>query len=174
MKKNTAPTITQLIDYVHQHFGRIYLGGIPLLLSDDGAFLGFVVMLTGIEAIAGFRYPGQKNGDRFRNFVKAYFSAEYKTEASNLWKLRNAAVHAFSPGPFALTHHNSIVHFKRDDENRLILNAEEFYSELVSASQRYFLHLRKSKVLQRAFRTRLKDKQGGVFAVGPIVKGKKA
>ncbi|KKK88844.1 hypothetical protein LCGC14_2739080 [marine sediment metagenome] len=96
------------------------------MLSDDGAFLGFVVMLTGIEALAGFRYPGQKNGDRFRNFVKAYFSAEYKPEASNLWKLRNAAVHAFSPGPFALTHHNSIIHFKRDAENRLILNAEEF------------------------------------------------
>jgi len=46
-----------LITHVAANFSRIYLGGIPSLLNDDGAFLSFICSLTAIEALGGFLSP---------------------------------------------------------------------------------------------------------------------
>ncbi len=155
-----------LIKHVAGNFGRIYLGGIPCLLNDDGAFLSFICSLTAIEALGGFLKPNEGNGARFRGFLKDYFADPYPSHADPLWKLRNAAVHGFSPGPYKLTHHNSQVHLTTDG-GLTVLNAEDFYAALVTASKRYFDALLKDAALQAAFEERSKDPDTGVLVVAP-------
>ena len=156
-----------LIKHVTANFGRIYLGGIPSLLNDDGAFLSFICSLTAIEALGGFLSPSLGNGPRFKTFIQRYFPDPYPAQADVLWKLRNTAVHGFSPGPYKLTHHNSHLHLTQDG-GLTILNAEDFYATLVSASKRYFDDIAKDPVLQNAFVQRANDPEAGVLVVGPL------
>ena len=155
------------IEAVHANFSRIYLGGIPGILNDEGAFLSFICGLTATEALGGFLEPQSGNGDRFRRFVARYFPEPLRSRGDDLWKLRNAAVHGFSPGPFILTHHNGHLHL-RQHEGRLILNAEDFFALLVLATQKYFEDVRRDDELQRAFLKRVSDPDTGVMVVGPI------
>ncbi len=155
-----------LMKHVAANFGRIYLGGIPGLLNDDGAFLSFICCLTGTEALGGFLRPKDGNAARFRAFVKDYFPDPYPSQADALWRLRNAAVHGFSPGPYKLTHHNSHLHLTSDG-GVTILNAEDFYAALVAASKRYFDALAKDASLQAAFEEHAKDPDTGVLVVAP-------
>jgi hypothetical protein len=149
---------------------RIYLGGIPQLISDETAFLSFVCMLTGIEALAGYWKPelsGQgSNGERFRGFVKEYFVDAYHEQADNLWSFRNGMIHGFAPRCFALTHHNSRTHFRKTSDGALVLNAEDFYAAFLAAASKYFSDLETRPVLQQSFRARLADRDGGAIAVG--------
>jgi hypothetical protein len=154
-----------LITHVAANFSRIYLGGIPSLLNDDGAFLSFICSLTAIEALGGFLSPKVGNGARFKMFVQRYLPDPYPAESDALWKLRNAAVHGFSPGPYSLTHHNSHVHLTQN-AGRTVLNAEDFYATLVSASKRYFDELRSDTDLQAAFLERTQDPETGVLVIG--------
>ena len=157
----------RLIEHVQANFSRIYLGGIPSLLNDDGAFLSFICVLTGTEALGGFLGPDEGNGRRFKDFVERFFPNSLKAEASDLWKLRNAIVHGFSPQPYVLTHHNGHLHLARQ-QGTLTLNAEDFYAALVSASRRYFDELRRDRSLQEAFLKRAEDPETGVLVVGPV------
>jgi hypothetical protein len=170
----------QRITDVQGWFERIYLGGIPQLIQGETAFLSFVCMLAGIEALGGYRDPDSSgpaaNGPRFREFITAYFPAAYRLHASELWDFRNGMIHGFSPRQFALTHHNSRIHFKRATDGALILNAEDFYAAFLSASNGYFNDLSESPDLQAKFVRRLESPQGGTFAVGfvEIVSGSPA
>ena len=155
----------ELITHVRANFSRIYLGGIPSLLNDDGAFLSFICALTAVEALGGFLKPKAGNGVRFKSFVERYFPDPYPAQSDGLWKLRNAAVHGFSPGPYTLTHHNGHVHLTQSD-GRTLLNAEDFYATLVAAAQRYFDDLCNDVALQAAFSERTKDPETGVLVVG--------
>jgi hypothetical protein len=156
-----------LIKHVTANFGRIYLGGIPSLLNNDGAFLSFICSLTAIEALGGFLSPSLGNGPRFKTFIQRYFPDPYPAQADDLWKLRNAAVHGFSTGPYKLTHHNSHLHLTQDG-GLTVLNAEDFYATLVSTSKRYFDDIAKDRVLQNAFVQRANDPETGVLVVGPL------
>ena len=155
-----------LVKLVQRNFGGIYLGGIPSLLNDDGAFLSFICTLTGIEALGGFMMPKDKNGTRFRHFVSTYFPDPYPAQADRLWKFRNAAVHGFSPGPHKLTHHNCHLHLTTDG-GLTVLNAEDFYAALVTATKRYFDALPTDAELQKAFIARTQDPDTGVLMVTP-------
>jgi hypothetical protein len=105
-------TLTDEIQNVHHHFSGIFIGGIPRLLNDDGAYLSFICTFAGIEALAGYRYPNEgQNGERFRCFINEYFEPQYGLLADKLWELRNSMVHSFSPKHFALCHHQSDQHF---------------------------------------------------------------
>jgi hypothetical protein len=53
----STQSFEELVSEVRSEFDRVYLGGIPGLLTDDGAFLSFVAVLTGTEALAGFFAP---------------------------------------------------------------------------------------------------------------------
>ena len=159
-------SVSALIQHVAANFARIYLGGIPSLLNNDGAFLLFICSLTAAEALGGFVNPKKGNGVRFKTFVKDYFADPYPSQADALWKLRNATVHGFSPGPYALTHHNSHMHLNSDG-GRTVLNAEDFYAALVSASKRYFDALAKDSALQDAFQERANDPETGVLTIVP-------
>src|SRR5438128_2603004 len=143
-----ATSPSDLINNVAGHFARIHLGGIPSLLNDEGAFLSFICVLSAIEALGMFVNPQLENGPRFRAFIQRYFPDPYPAQAEDLWKFRNAIVHAFSAGPYKLTHHNSHIHLKQD-EGLTILNAEDFYATLVFASKRYFDELANDSTLQQ-------------------------
>jgi hypothetical protein len=160
-------TIAELIDHVHANYARIYLGGIPSTLNDNAAFLSFICTLTAIEALGGFLKPSEGNGARFKGFVLAYFPAQYHAGVDDLWKFRNAAVHGFSPGPYKVTHHNSHVHLTTDG-GRIVLNAEDFYADLVASSARYFAALRSDTALQAFFLKRTRDPATGLLAIGPL------
>jgi hypothetical protein len=137
------------------------------LLNDDGAFLSFICTLTAIEALGGFLSPMQRNGPRFKTFVQQYFPDPYPAQADDLWKLRNAAVHGFSPGPYKLIHHHGYLHLTQDG-GVTVLNAEDFYATLVSASKQYFDDVAKDSTLQKALVQRAKDPDTGVLGVGSL------
>jgi hypothetical protein len=165
----SVDTASQIAEY-RAYFDSIYIAGIPRLLNDDGAFLSFIAVVTGTDALAGLYAPTKSNGDRFREFVVRYYPDELHAHADNLWKLRNALVHCFHPGPFALTHHASWAHLRSQD-GTIVLNAEDFYAVLLSASKAYFSELEKSGDLQRSFLKRISASDGGamqVFAARPV------
>jgi hypothetical protein len=156
-------TASQIAEY-RTHFDSIYGGGVPRLLNDDGAFLSFISVVTGTDALAGLFAPDKPNGERFREFVSRYYPAELRVHAEQLWALRNALVHCFHPGPFTLTHHASWAHLKRQD-GVLVLNAEDFYAALLSASRSYFSELETSAALQASFLKRVSSATGGAMRV---------
>lgn len=153
------------IDQIFSSFSQIYLGGIPSTITNDSAFLSFISVLTAIEALAGYRYSEeQKAGVRFKDFVRQYFPDEYGSYVNALWDFRNAIVHAFSTGPFSLTHHRSDLHLRIHD-TLVILNAEDFYGALWSAARNYFTELRTSPDLQGALIKRIEASGGPIRIV---------
>ena len=154
-----ADLVEQIMDY-RRHFDSIYVAGIPNLLNDDGAFLSFLTVLTGTEALAGLFAPGKGNGERFKEFVARYYPAALRGQAEKLWELRNAIVHAFHPGPYVLTHHASWAHLELQN-GMVVLNAQDFYAALLGASHAYFAELLVSPDLQASFVKRISDSSGG-------------
>ena len=160
--------IKDLIKHVEANFSRIYLGGIPSLLNDDGAFLSFICTITATEALGGFLSPELGNGPRFKTFIQRYFPDPYPVQTDALWDFRNAIVHGFSPGPYKLTHHNSQLHLTQDS-GLTILNAEDFYATLVLASKQYFDDVGMDTGLQSSFVKRAKDPDTGFLTVEPLI-----
>jgi hypothetical protein len=162
--------MNQRIEGVQAGFERIYIGGIPQLIRDETAFLSFVCMLAGTEALGGYRDPDASgtgaNGKRFADFVAVYFPPPYRPHAKKLWEFRNGMIHGFSPRQFALTHHNSRAHMTRTPDGAIILNAGDFYAAFLSASNSYFAELASSPKLQANFVRRLESRRGGSLAVG--------
>jgi hypothetical protein len=156
------------LESIRGWFNRIYIGGVPLLINDETAFLSFICSLTAIEALAGYRYPKGGPGKRFSQFIKDYFEPEYAEHSKNLWSFRNGMIHGFSPRMYAVTHHNSHLHLTRTPKGTPLLNAEDFYSALLVAARRYFADLFESKELQNHMRTRLQSGGGGGIGVGPV------
>lgn len=160
------------IENVRNWFNRIYLGGIPLMMKNETSFLSFICTLTGIEALAGYRYPDSGDlhspGNRFCRFISDYFPADYHSLADDLWNFRNGMVHGFCPRRFALTEHQSHMHLRRTPEGATVLNAEDFYAALLGASRRYFSELEAATELKDNFIARLESEQGGNIGVGPI------
>lgn len=158
--------ITNIVNWFKHH----YLDGVPLLIRDETAFLSFICILAGVEALGGYYDPAASglgaNGQRFRQFVTKYFPSPYQPNASKLWDFRNGMAHGFSPRQFALTHHNSSVHFRQTNDGAIILNAEDFYTAFLTASNAYFADLSASTDLQTKFLSRIASQQGGSFTVG--------
>lgn len=70
-------------------------------------------------------------------------------------------VHAFNPGPFALVCNQSRLHLTPHGEVT-VLNAQDFYTALVLASQNYyFRELQEEGTLRANFRRRIDEKDGG-------------
>ena len=188
------------LEIVLKNFSRIYLGGIPPIITTDSAF---VCILTATEALCGYRYGKEydvgKMGALFKSFVQDYFPTPYGNQADDLWNFRNKMIHAFSTGRFHLTHHNSQSHLRdlKDDvpadlqsggflatpsssqtlsvtgdmyrpAEGVILNAEDAYSALLSAAQRYFDEVRQLPGLQSILRERIESDSGGAVAIHEI------
>jgi hypothetical protein len=154
------------IQNAHHRFSEVFIGGIPRLLNADGAYLSFICVFSGVEALASYRYPNQRsNGARFQSFVHEYFEPRYGVLAPQLWGLRNSLVHGFGPRHFGLCHHESDRHFTEHAPNIKVLNAEDVYAAFVTAAERYFIHLKSDVSLQEFFERRLNDPDGGSMYV---------
>jgi hypothetical protein len=147
-------------------YSKLFLSGIPELLNDNGAYLSFVCVFAGVEALAGYRYPDHKNGPRFRAFIKEYFEPRFHPLVAELWDLRNSLVHSFSPAHFALCHGQSHRHFTDHPPYLKVLNAENTHEELVAASSCYFDELAGRPDLQALFERRANSPRGGLLRIG--------
>lgn len=143
-----------------RHFDQYYLAVIPRLLNDEGLFLAFVAMLSAVEALAGAFAPERGTGERFRAFVSRYFPETYRPHVNALWEVRNKLVHSFNPGPMMILCHNSRMHLSAAS-GVYMLNAEDFYADMLAASRRYFQELYADEQLQRNFTKRLADSGDG-------------
>ena len=142
------------------------------MIRDETAFLGFLCMLTAMDALAGYWDPDRSGqgaiGARFRDFVKAYFPDRYHARADDLWDFRNGMAHGFSPRRFALTHHNGTAHLCTTQDGMNILNAEDLFADLLGATRKFFADVAAHPDLQRRFIKRLESGSGGGISVGPI------
>ena len=150
-----------------RHFDQYYLAVIPRLLNEEGKFLSFVAMLTAIEALAGASAPDDGSGERFRKFVSCYFPEIYSSLTSDLWAFRNRMIHSFNPSPFLIICHNSRMHLQLADDV-VMLNAEDFYSDTLTAARGYFKDLYSVAALQERFSRRIAEAEGGRMQTGKI------
>jgi len=153
-------TTRQDIEEFRHHFDDMYLGGIRLLLNEQGMFLAFLTMLTATEALAGAFAPHLDTGERFRLFVSRFFPEPLGARVAYIWQFRNLMVHSFNPGPFALVCNQSRLHLTAPF-GIVTLNAEDFYAGLIKAADAYFETLDSDHELQTRFSRRLKDEDGG-------------
>jgi hypothetical protein len=160
------------IKMLRANFSFVYGQGISLLLTREGTpegpFLACICVCVGIEALAGYRYPDEKNGPRFRHFVEAYFPQPYQAQAAKLWLFRNSLVHAFNPGQdFEVTSQQPDRHFQPRPDGRTILNVEDFHLALLRAAEVYFQDLQSNDAAQEMFRKHANDaKHGGLLRMG--------
>jgi hypothetical protein len=155
-----AVPIQKDIDDFRLHFDAMYIGGIPRLLDESGAFLAFLSVLTAVDALAGAWNPLSASGERFKGFVATFFPPGLRERANDLWRFRNLMVHAFHPGPFALVCNQSRLHLTPHGPVT-VLNAQDFYAALVLASQEYFRCLSADETLQHNFSRRVAEADGG-------------
>jgi hypothetical protein len=112
------------------------------------------------EALAGTYMPDQGSGERFRTFVSTFFPKVYEPHVEKLWKFRNRMIHSFNPVPFTILCHNSRMHLCEVEGMRM-LNAEDFYADVVTASRAYFTALYSDIELQKRFGKRVTSDDGG-------------
>jgi len=156
-----TPTLLDEVDGYRQHFDAMYVGGIPRLLNEDGAYLAFLAIVSATDTLAGLFAPTRRSGERFRAFVETYFPEDHRPFAERLWELRNAIVHSFNPGPyFGLTFHASRQHLK-SPVGHVTLNAEDLFAALLFASRAYFDSLLIDVNLQANFQKRVNATDGG-------------
>jgi hypothetical protein len=149
------------IDHFRFHFDSMYIASIPRLLDETGSFLAFVCIVTAIDTLAGLFSPADGTGQRFKAFVANFFPPGLRERSEELWRFRNLMIHASNPGSFALVCGQSRLHLTPNGEVT-VLNAQDCYAALVSASQAYFSALKTEPGLAANFQRRLQDKDGGV------------
>lgn len=157
---NDTQELSDIAVEFRRHFDQYYLGVIPRLLNEEGLFLAFLSMLAAIESLAGTYMPDQGTGERFRAFVLTFFPKTYESHVQQLWKFRNRMIHSFNPSPFMILCSNSRMHLC-DASGVHMLNAEDFYADLVAASRAYFSALYADLELQRRFGKRVRADDGG-------------
>lgn len=151
-----------------RHFDQYYLGVIPRLLNEEGVFLAFVSMLTAVESLAGTYAPNLSAGERFRAFVSKFFPKSYQPVVAQLWQFRNRMIHSFNPNPFLIVCHQSRMHLAVADGVPM-LNAEDMYADVLTASREYFAALYSDPELQQSFAKRVTDGDGGRIQTTQIV-----
>jgi hypothetical protein len=152
--------LSDLAAEFRRHFDQYYLGVIPRLLNDEGMFLAFLSMLSAVDSLAGTYMPDHGTGERFRAFISTFFPKTYESHVDHLWKFRNRMIHSFNPSPFMILCRNSRMHLC-DASGVRMLNAEDFYADLVAASRSYFSALYTDPLLQRCFERRITSDDGG-------------
>lgn len=151
-----------------RHFDQYYLGVIPRLLNQEGQFLAFVSMIAAIETLAGTFMPSGGTGERFRAFIGRYFPDPYEVHLEPLWKFRNRMIHSFNPSPFMIVCHSSRMHSQKADDT-WVLNAEDFYADVVAGSREYFKELYTDLELQKRFVARILADDGGRPYTGQVM-----
>jgi len=153
---------TPEIDTAMKNFTAIILNGVPILLQqNETARLSFVCMVTAIDALAGYRYPGIASSKRFQLFIEHYFPKNYRAHAPNLYIFRCRLLHNFSPAHFTLTHAASPSHLTPSSIGDTILSDDAFFADLRAAATNFFLEVEHDPVRQADMRKRLNDLSSG-------------
>ncbi len=125
------------------HFNEWVFSPIARLVSSDDALMGFIVMACAIDYLAGF-WLGESTVHKVRRaytgFIDMYFPTG-RYNASGLYEsLRSGLLHMFTieNRTYALTHGRPDLHLRRDPYGQIVLNAEDFLDDLISARERYF------------------------------------
>lgn len=149
-------------------FRDIMLGGIPVLLQqNETAFLSFMCSVAAVDALAAYRYPTDKVGVRFVDFVKSYFPPAYSPHADSLYKLRCRLLHNFSPAYFTLTHADASNHLQLSKIGDTLLSDDAFFGDLRAAAEKFFAEVEADPNRQQDMRSRLlRVNAGGAIFYG--------
>ena len=137
---------------------------LEIALNTQSPAAGFIVVSTGIDVLAGFRFgrktKDEKTGEQFIKFVDIYMDKRYNPK--ELYKdLRCALVHNFLLGEkYGLLHRTPLAHFK-EHEGKTLLNLEDFVEDFKKAANLYFSDLEAGKNVSE-FETRF-DSLGGII-----------
>lgn len=115
--------VLKSIKHVAGNFSRIYLGGIPSLLNNDGAYLSFICSLSAIEALGGFLNSSLGNGKRFREFVERYFPDPYRSQAGCSLEAKKRRCPCIPNGTVQSNTHSGHLHLTQDRDGLTLLNA---------------------------------------------------
>ena len=141
------PTHDEKLDWFRKYFRPQFdswvIGPIDRLVHSDDALVGFILMACAIDYLAGFWWGKSTSGKvrlAYTGFVKRYFPPRSYDPDGVYDSLRNGLVHMFTikAKKYALTHNNAHLHLKEDSAGQLLLNAENFRNDLVSAKEKYF------------------------------------
>lgn len=132
-------------DILRPHFERDVFGRIRRLMSPaaEGGdpLLAFLFMACAIDYLAGYRVGGETKGRDYINFIRDYFPAS-KYDPEGLYdSLRNGLVHMFTLKQkvytMVLTDNNPGLHLQVRN-GQTVLNAQDFFADLVQAKDRFF------------------------------------
>lgn len=111
--------------------------------SDGKSKMGaFILSSCFIEYLAGFRYGRETNSNDYKNFVKIYLNGKY--DAEKLYRdLRCKLVHNYSEGgSYTFIDNHPELHKASTADKKVVLNLENFISDIEDALQTYFNELR--------------------------------
>jgi hypothetical protein len=119
----------------------------------------FILASCIIDYLAGFRYGKHTKGLDYVRFAKYYLNDDY--DASKLYQdLRCKLVHNYSEGgSYAFTDNHPELHKVKISDGRIMLNLEDFVSDVENAMNKYFDELRSDDELFKLAQTRY-DKLG--------------
>ena len=129
------------------HFDGWILHPIYRLVPSQDALIGFIFIACAIDYLAGFwwgKQPDIRKGEikqMYTGFIDGYF-APGRYDAEGLYdSLRNGLVHMFTikKKKYALIHDHPEMHLKTNPvSGYIVLNAENFRDDFVSAKEQYF------------------------------------
>lgn len=132
-----------------------------MLAKNETAFLSFMCSLAAVDALSSYCYTTNTVGDRFKDFIKAYFPSSYAPHAENLYLLRCRILHNFSPAYFTLTHANPSAHLKKSPIGDIVLNDGDLFADVAKAAQKFFGEVQTDVSRQDAMNARLLNIDNG-------------
>lgn len=145
--------MTAEIEAAIRGFREIILGGLPVLLQrNETAFLSFMCQVAAVDALAAYRFTTKDGGDRFADFVRAYFPSSYSAHADNLYVLRCRLLHNFSPAHFTLVHAEPAKHLQLSEIGDTILSDDVFFDDLRVAAETFFDEVQTNPTRQQDMR----------------------
>lgn len=159
----------QTINFIEGIFEKWIFTAINDLFNSRGVSLGFLIMACAIDYLTGL-FKGTNldtTRDDYINFLKTYkwFSKKYNPEY--VYKsLRCGLVHNFTvkKSKFALTHKHPELHLKVTQRDEIILNYEDFFTDIKRLSREFFGKARKDPTT----RAKLIERFSQIGILGPV------
>ncbi len=146
-------TDAALIDHIKEHLRDMAFADI-LRASNGGSKIGaFILGSCFIDYLAGFRYRKTKTTRaKYIKFVGVYMDSFYVPERL-YGDLRCKLVHDYSEGgSYAFVDARSDLHKTKLKDGRVVINLEDFITDLLAAMQKYFDELDAGRYVDNAKR----------------------
>lgn len=126
-------------DILKPYFDKWIVKEIRFLLERQPLF-AFVVMSCAIDYLSSFMAGGRTNGGIYKKFIVDYFPGEKYNSIDIYHCLRCGLVHMFTINDrkYVLTSGRSDLHLTVNENSQKILNAENFYEDLLFAANNFF------------------------------------